>query len=292
MRYFCLMLVFAFGSACAPSAEVEDVSENAVHESAYVPDFDGNAHVPAAYDGEYVSTVIMVALERSIVESMLPAEVELAEQELTGEGKHPFFVLHNRFSRLSAPGLPDVAYDEYAAYVPAVRLRDGFQCGQGPLVVNLGTTAFMPILFLNHPQPIQIGVDYYGFNKFAAGVAADDWSFEVSDATSGARIYRAEFGAEEPLTRSGRWRIARVQNAWPNTLLGKMRTDGTMIWSGFHPDFANADYTSVDARVELELPALGRIVVERGGINDTYLGTWRVRTRATGSIPVPCATAM
>jgi hypothetical protein len=289
LESFLLPILLLFTFACGSSESPEAVSESAVHQ--FTPDFDGNAQIPAAYDGDSQTTVVVLSLDESTVQAMLPPELELAEQTLTRPNRHPVFILHNQFSRLSAPGVPDVAYDELAVYVPAVRLRNGIGCGEAPLAVNLDRTAFMPILHLNHPQPVQLGVDYYGFNKFLSPITADDSSFEVLDPATNLRIYRAEFGAERQLTRSGRRRMQRILDHWPNTLMGKLRSDGTMIWSGFQPDFANAEQRSIDATVELEIPLVGRVTLERSGINDRVLGAWRVRARSIGSIPVACSEA-
>jgi hypothetical protein len=251
---------------------------------------------PVAYRTDFMDTVLVLSLDKSLVEGLLGPEQELAPQKMTDADHNPVLLIHAQYPNmldLTTANAQPLKYDEFAVYIPNVRVKSGYTCGGA----SSGSAAYMPVLYLNQQAPVDLGVKYYGFNKFLANVEASEDSFRVSS-EDGTLLYSAKFGKEEPLNLWGSFRaLWYIKPIMPNALMGRLTDAGgniNSIWSGgiVDPKTIKMTSLSVEAQdVSLLFKGLESFVgmpLSSKGINAQTLGSYRVRGTLTGTMPVKC----
>ena len=120
--------------------------------------------------GQYDTRVVVQAVDEAIVEGMLPDELELAPQSVTGDGKHPLMMLFGRQSGVRPDFMPEAVgmnYDEFIVVLPFVQWRA--ECKKK----YRGPFAFMPRLYLDELFPTLLGW-WYAYPKELARMSSGD----------------------------------------------------------------------------------------------------------------------
>lgn len=142
--------------------------------------------------GHGLTQGIALALPSSKVRNLLPAGLELGDQDVTPRGTHPLIFLCHHFSecQFSFPNpLRSMNFHEQTVGIPFTFIREGAgaPCERGPYY-------FMPKLYLDDLWVLLNGRFWWGFNKELAIVCANDGRYTVTS-RSGHRLISLEWSA-------------------------------------------------------------------------------------------------
>lgn len=249
---------------------------------------------PVAAHSTFTETGFVIEVKKEIAEQMIGPEQELIPQEMVDPNFNRILFRHIQYHDMTGvdPVTPAFAYNEFLVYVPNTKLKTGYTCGgQEP-----GQAAFMPILYLDQQLPVDLGVQYYGFNKHLANMTASKTGFEVG-LLDGTPLYSALFGNEKGMDYNGMTVLDRILREVPQALMGRLNnSDGTstMVWSGLTLNADNAQIYSLDVTASVKaalMAGLESLVGEyaRGGVNTDYWGGYRIENASLElTQPVPC----
>jgi hypothetical protein len=82
----------------------------------------------------------------------------------------------------------------------------------------------MPVLYLDLQQAVDIGINFYGFNKHLTKMGVSSALWDVSAPATTKKLYTAESGAEEQLTGEGHRRFAAMFNSFQTHCSARRRT--------------------------------------------------------------------
>jgi hypothetical protein len=148
------------------------------------------APYPFGFIGNSIARIFTLAVPSWKVRSLLPAGLDLGDQDLTPEGTHPVLFLFQRFfqCQCSIPlALPSMAFYEHTVCIPYTSVTSGY----GP-PGGLGPFCFLPKLYLTDPFVMLAGMFVWGYDKELAQINAGENSYSVARPT-GERIASLEW---------------------------------------------------------------------------------------------------
>jgi hypothetical protein len=155
------------------------------------------APYPVGFIGDGVTRSVVLALPAATVRGLLPASLQLAEQDLTPPGTHPVVFLFHDFTQcqFSFPTfLQPMRFHEQTFGIPFTRVRAGlcFQSGSGPYY-------FMPRLYLDDLWVLMVGRNLWGFDKQLASVRLTADRFAVASLPGRPLVSLDWSGSQPPL---------------------------------------------------------------------------------------------
>jgi hypothetical protein len=138
------------------------------------------APYPFGFIGDGLTRCVVLAVPAWKVRSLLPANLEICEQNVTPKGTHPLVLLFHVFAhcQFSFPTfLPPMEFNEQTLGVPFTGIPGGARGPEQP-----GPFYFMPKLYLDHVFVWMIGRAYWGFDKEMAIVNVNQSSYSVTSA--------------------------------------------------------------------------------------------------------------
>jgi hypothetical protein len=139
------------------------------------------APYPFGFIGDAITRGITLVLALPEVRALLPASLELGEQDVTPEGTHPVIFLFHGFSncQFSIPTLlQSLNFHEQTVGIPFTYVRAGIGVPD-----TFGPYYFMPKLYLDDLWVSMIGRNFWGFDKELAkvDVAADRYAVSAGN---------------------------------------------------------------------------------------------------------------
>lgn len=128
--------------------------------------------------GDGITRCAVLAIPSANVRSLLPANLELGDQNVAPTGTHPVVMLFHGFihCQFSFPTfLQPMRFHEQTFGIPFTRVRASNYAPGGA-----GPYYFMPRLYLDDPWVWMIGRTYWGFEKEMAIVNASESSYTVT----------------------------------------------------------------------------------------------------------------
>lgn len=237
---------------------------------------------PFDFVGTLSAVATVLAIPRAAAQAMLPAGLELAEQDLVSDPRHPLVLVLGRQSEVRARWLPfGFGYLEVILAVPFVRHLPGRRSAAGRF-------CYAPRLFLDRRLPTVAGRLLYGYDKLQATMAMTEVGYEVADPVTGERLLGARFGPAGARLEPGRVRRAASWLGLPVI---------SRAASGWRYSFADlgldhADVRPLEVRLTIErsfVPGLpvGETVCQ--GLDNHDGRAFRLRTSWT--LAGPCAQA-
>jgi hypothetical protein len=154
------------------------------------------APYPVGLIGNGITRIFTLPIASARVRPLLPAGLELGEQNVTPQGTHPVIFLFQRFfqCQFSVPlPIPGMNFHEHTVCVPYTYVRPGY----GP-PGGLGPYCFMPKLYLTDPLVLLGGVFVWGFDKEMAKIDVTERSYTVTN-QYGRRVASLEWNGDNNL---------------------------------------------------------------------------------------------
>jgi hypothetical protein len=239
---------------------------------------------------------VTLALPTDRVLDLLPAGLELGEQQVTPAGTHPVILFfHDMFrAQMSIPTLlPNMTYHEHSVGVPFAYIS---KSGITPGVP--GPYYFMPKLYLDNLWATLGGLFFWGFAKEMASVTVTADSYTVNSMT-GQRLTSLTW---KNLKKQAFRPIAEVENFEP---VRQMLTQPIIsmlpaamgpffILSDFDKDWQTATVSPLETSLEVDIAYIpgypcGRFPAAgfSPGIDRSVLGSYELRAPWRLSLPYP-----
>ena len=238
--------------------------------------------------GQYDAVIGILTLPNEQVSQMLPPnDVQLGVQEVTPPGTHPVLFLFGRHTNAHLAHfqwLYHEDYNEFIVGIPYVSLTtEGSGVAQEPLY-------YLPRLLLDKFLAVAGGVWWWGFEKQLAQISQAGDLYSV----------RGHLGNEDLISlQTKTMGVQSELSAFPflfpvadmvsQPLLTKVFARlGPWATSTFDWKWNQAAIWPVEARMTISdafLPGLPTGAFDLDSIEDTYLGTFRIRTNWTLSLP-------
>lgn len=241
---------------------------------------------PAA-EGKYITTGLVLPVEKKFVRRWLPKDLELALPRLTPEGTHPVLLLLGHQYDVYPFGyprsLPGLDYLETAAVIPFVRWADSPRHSKR-------FHAYMPRLYLNKLFPIVLGW-LAGYAKRLARLKMKKTSYE------GRRYILNSLLVTGVFAPTGNWQtpadfpnFTRLSQVFRQTIIGKFPIGYLCTDIDFKLSHARMRPVRVKLRVDNDF--VGRLLpraYEVPGIDVHPLGAFQLEVSWSLYGPVDCS---
>ena len=138
-------------------------------------------------EGHCLGRFAFCSVDSSFLQSLLPADLELAPQNYSPAGQHPLLFMFNDTWLHTNPNLEKIVaqenvimklnYFEFIVMVPYVQFTDNQYNSNAPY-------CFLPVLYLNSILAVAGGRIFWEFNKEMANFSVGDGNFSVTDETT------------------------------------------------------------------------------------------------------------
>lgn len=243
--------------------------------------------------GGYSALVVGVPLPSDQVRRMLPPQLLLAPNPMTGPTEHPVFFLfgHQYDVRMTSVFryLFKMDYLEHITFIPYVKKRDP---RPGPCASQLFD--YTPQLFLDDLLPTVGGRLVWGLRKSLGSLKQREGNYQVSSYATGAPLISLDYRTDGPSKRptdypnfapmAGMFDLASVENI----CLGDF---GPIICSSFDWNIPSAIAQPIEGTMTLQqgyLPGLQAKTYPFKSLADAPWGAFRLTTRWTYSMPYVC----
>ncbi|MDP3278865.1 MAG: hypothetical protein Q8Q09_26980 [Deltaproteobacteria bacterium] len=234
--------------------------------------------------GHYVVHIVVHHFDAELVQSWLPADLELMPQDISPPGKHPVNLLFGMESEVEVNWtklLPGVQYNEFGMVIPFTRWKNAKYAYNGPFL-------FTPIIFVDKELISFGGEVVYGFPKRIGKFSISDTSYAVLD-NSWPSDYARTSIADSPtvVTPEARQTITHLLQQ-PSV---SQKADGSWSSSGFWWNLDTAALTDSTMKGEIIrylLPGVpdGTRPFEGDGTSDFAAGAaYRMETDWTLTLP-------
>ncbi len=166
--------------------------------SSHTGDTPGLESIPGKFPlyGHCNSKFAFTTVEASFVQSLLPAELELAPQSYAPEGFHPLLLMfndtylqsNNEISRIAKEFHLhlDLHYNEFIVMLPYVQFKMPASGATGPF-------CFLPVLYLDSILAVLGGRIFWEFNKHLARFEVTPAAFNVSSEITDSPLFSTTF---------------------------------------------------------------------------------------------------
>jgi hypothetical protein len=246
-------------------------------------------------DGDGIFRGVTLVLPTAQVRRMLPAGLELGEQNVTPSGTHPVILLFNDLFRahMNIPSLlPSLTYHEHTIGIPYSYVTRGPVMRSSP-----GPYYYMPLLYLDNLTAILGGVSIWGFAKRLARFEAAEGRYTIQSNSNERRetelTYRAT-GALAPVSEFENFDPIRRMHDQPLISAVPLGMGPFFVASDFVKDWTATTMRPLETSVEVDLEYVlgyppGRYPA-RGtspGIDESVLGSYEFRAPWRLGMPYP-----
>jgi len=242
-------------------------------------------------EGGYVSSFFVASWPTSVVQSLLPAGVELAPQTVAPPGEHPVFFGFGKQENATLtyfrwlPFFP-LNYLELLVGIPAVRRKSFGICPYDEPYMYIAR------LYLNRFIPVLGGVLFWGFPKMLARMQRTPTHYAVETLKGGTPLISLDSTPTGPFIPA----LNNQSFAFLGGLLGQrllqksLEGHGPLLSATMTWRLANAELRPLDAKMTISesfLPGLPTGSFTSTGIDVNPLGAFELRTRWRLSLPYP-----
>jgi hypothetical protein len=232
--------------------------------------------------------MLVLSLASDQVQLMLPAELELAPQDITPQGKHPLIFMFGHQMEVEIHLGPEeffhLDYLEFVLEVPFTQWKETTANYRGPFL-------FSPRLFLNQTFPIILG-QLYGLAKKKASMAMNQRRYIIDDLDTNELIISGDFTLKgQPGPTSAFPLFGEAIPKMLNQPLVGQTPLGPFVCSIFEWNLAQAQVQALEAKVQIAqsfVPGLSNGKYSVRGIDQTRLGAFRLNTNWSMSEPMAC----
>lgn len=247
-------------------------------------------------NGDGTMRGVTLALPTARVRDLLPAGLELGEQQVTPPGTHPVILFfHDMFrAQMSMPTLlPNMTYHEHSVGVPFSFLSSGSITPGMP-----GPYYFMPKLYLDNFWATIGGLVFWGFAKEMASVQVTATSYEVTSMT-GQRLTSLAWKKPKqeelrPIAEYAHFEPVRQMLSQPIISMLPVAMGPFFILSDFDKAWDVATVRPLEAALEVDVEYIpgyagGRYPASgwSPGIDSSVLGSYELRAPWRLSLPYP-----
>jgi hypothetical protein len=219
------------------------------------------------FSGTYAGQVAILSVDREVVESWLPPELELAPQSITPHSRHPVALL--MLNESTAPGH---GFNEVTLEVMATRLKGPLNCG-GPTEFN-----YLTISFFDNAQSVTLGRLLFGLNAYLMSVTPlpSSWTANSADPLMPFSLM-ASFGSDAVLNQPGQARFDDVAPLLSQPVLAH-NGSGPLTWHQIDWKFPEATIQSRAIDLDASWALAGMCHVEDAipGLNNNKRGAFYV----------------
>lgn len=247
--------------------------------------------------GEGTMRGVTLALPTDRVRNLLPAGMELGDQDVSPEGTHPVILFfHDMFrAQMSIPTLlPNMTYHEHSVGVPFTYISRGSITPGVP-----GPYYFMPKLYLDNFWATLGGLCFWGFAKEMATAVVTGDSYTVST-MGGQRVTSLQWkktknpGQHKPIAEYANFEPVRQMLSQPIISMVPVAMGPFFILSDFDKQWDVATVRPMETVLEVDVEYVPGYPAGRypaagwsPGIDASVLGSYELRAPWRLSLPYP-----